>query len=104
MFVSPFTNVSADLVCMFVLCTAAMIHVNWKLALLYSYPCHFSLLIYMLNNRINKGSESYRPSSLISLPMLRSPTPVYASYRHMCRSGPCWASSGGRAMSISDSL
>jgi ATP-binding cassette subfamily B multidrug efflux pump len=49
---------SANLVCMFVLCTAAMISVNWQLALFVLIPMPFlSLLIYMLNNRINKGSE-----------------------------------------------
>ncbi len=58
MFVGPSLMYSANLVCMFVLCTAAMIHVNWKLALFVLIPMPFlSLLIYMLNNRINKGSE-----------------------------------------------
>ena len=58
MFVGPSLMYSANLVCMFVLCTAAMVHVNWKLALFVLIPMPFlSLLIYMLNNRINKGSE-----------------------------------------------
>ncbi|MCW3126928.1 MAG: Xenobiotic-transporting ATPase [Bacteroidetes bacterium] len=58
MFIGPSLMYSANLVCMFVLCTAAMIHVNWKLALFVLIPMPFlSLLIYMLNNRINKGSE-----------------------------------------------
>ena len=58
MFVGPSLMYSANLVCMFVLCTVAMIHVNWRLALFVLIPMPFlSLLIYMLNNRINKGSE-----------------------------------------------
>jgi ATP-binding cassette subfamily B multidrug efflux pump len=58
MFVGPSLMYSANLVCMFVLCTAAMISVNWQLALFVLIPMPFlSLLIYMLNNRINKGSE-----------------------------------------------
>ena len=58
MFIGPSLMYSGNLVCMFVLCTAAMVHVNWKLALFVLIPMPFlSLLIYMLNNRINKGSE-----------------------------------------------
>jgi len=58
MFIGPSLMYSANLVCMFVLCTVAMIAVNWQLALFVLIPMPFlSLLIYMLNNRINKGSE-----------------------------------------------
>lgn len=58
MFIGPSLMYMANLVCMFILCTAAMIHVNWKLALFVLIPMPFlSLLIYMLNMRINKGSE-----------------------------------------------
>jgi ATP-binding cassette subfamily B multidrug efflux pump len=58
MFVGPSLMYSANLVCMFVLCTVAMIRVNWQLALFVLIPMPFlSLLIYMLNTRINKGSE-----------------------------------------------
>ena len=58
MFIGPSLMYSANLVCMFVLCTAAMISVNWQLALFVLIPMPFlSLLIYMLNNRINQGSE-----------------------------------------------
>jgi len=58
MFIGPSLMYSANLVCMFVLCTAAMIAVNWQLALFVLIPMPFlSLLIYLLNNRINKGSE-----------------------------------------------
>ena len=58
MFVGPSLMYSANLVCMFVLCTVAMIAVNWQLALFVLIPMPFlSLLIYMLNTRINKGSE-----------------------------------------------
>jgi ATP-binding cassette subfamily B protein len=58
MFVGPSLMYMANLVCMFVLCTAAMIHVNWRLALFVLIPMPFlSLLIYMLNTKINKGSE-----------------------------------------------
>jgi ATP-binding cassette subfamily B multidrug efflux pump len=58
MFIGPSLMYMGNLVCMFVLCTAAMIHVNWKLALFVLIPMPFlSLLIYMLNMRINKGSE-----------------------------------------------
>ena len=58
MFVGPSLMYTANLVCMFVLCTLAMISVNWKLALFVLIPMPFlSLLIYMLNTRINKGSE-----------------------------------------------
>ena len=58
MFIGPSLMYSANLVCMFVLCTAAMIHVNWRLALFVLIPMPFlSLLIYLLNERINKGSE-----------------------------------------------
>jgi ATP-binding cassette subfamily B multidrug efflux pump len=58
MFIGPSLMYSANLVCMFVLCTAAMIAVNWQLALFVLIPMPFlSLLIYMLNNRINRGSE-----------------------------------------------
>jgi ATP-binding cassette subfamily B multidrug efflux pump len=59
MFVGPSLMYSANLVCMFVLCTIAMVSVNWRLALFVLIPMPFlSLLIYMLNNRINKGSEA----------------------------------------------
>lgn len=59
MFVGPSLMYMGNLVCMFVLCTAAMIHVNWKLALFVLIPMPFlSLLIYLLNTRINKGSEA----------------------------------------------
>ena len=59
MFVGPSLMYSANLVCMFVLCTVAMVHVNWQLALFVLIPMPFlSLLIYLLNNRINKGSEA----------------------------------------------
>jgi len=58
MFVGPSLMYMGNLICMFVLCTAAMIHVNWRLAIFVLIPLPFlSLLIYMLNNRINKGSE-----------------------------------------------
>ena len=58
MFIGPSLMYSANLVCMFMLCTVAMIRVNWQLALFVLIPMPFlSLLIYMLNNRINKGSE-----------------------------------------------
>ena len=58
MFIGPSLMYSANLVCMFVLCTVAMIAVNWQLALFVLIPMPFlSLLIYMLNTRINKGSE-----------------------------------------------
>jgi ATP-binding cassette subfamily B protein len=58
MFIGPSLMYSANLVCMFMLCTVAMIRVNWQLALFVLIPMPFlSLLIYLLNNRINKGSE-----------------------------------------------
>ena len=58
MFVGPSLMYSANLICMFLLCTVAMIHVNWQLALFVLIPMPFlSMLVYMLNNRINKGSE-----------------------------------------------
>jgi ATP-binding cassette subfamily B protein len=58
MFIGPSLMYSANLVCMFVLCTVAMIRVNWQLALFVLVPMPFlSLLIYLLNERINKGSE-----------------------------------------------
>ena len=59
MFIGPSLMYLANLVCMFVLCTAAMIHVNWRLALFVLIPMPFlSLLVYLLNERINKGSEA----------------------------------------------
>jgi ATP-binding cassette subfamily B protein len=59
MFVGPSVMYMTNLVCMFVLCTAAMIHVNWQLALFVLIPMPFlSLLVYLLNERINKGSEA----------------------------------------------
>ena len=58
MFVGPSLMYTTNLVCMFVLCTAAMIHVNWELALFVLIPLPFlSLTVYLLNNMINKGSE-----------------------------------------------
>lgn len=58
MFVGPSLMYTTNLVCMFVLCTAAMIHVNWQLALFVLIPLPFlSLTVYLLNNMINKGSE-----------------------------------------------
>jgi ATP-binding cassette subfamily B protein len=59
MFVGPSLMYMANLVCMFMLCTVAMIRVNWQLALFVLIPMPFlSLLIYVLNTKINKGSEA----------------------------------------------
>ncbi|MFN8310540.1 MAG: ABC transporter ATP-binding protein [Chitinophagales bacterium] len=59
MFLGPSLMYSANLVCMFVLCTVAMIRVNAELALYTLLPLPFlSLLIYLLNYRIEKASDS----------------------------------------------
>ncbi len=58
MFIGPSIMYSINLVCMFVLCTVAMFHVNKTLAACVLIPLPFlSLTIYFLNTRINKVSE-----------------------------------------------
>lgn len=58
MFLGPSMMYSANLVCMFVLCTIAMVRVNHELALYTLLPLPFlSLLIYLLNARIERTSD-----------------------------------------------